>query len=247
MSNARGQRRLALDPARPVQRRRQVLQGMADGLTARQVAHRLGISRRTVEGHLRVLRELTGARSIGELCAVSVAEGWVTPGRLAPEAALGGPGARSLAGPQTRPRSRPETMWFPDDLIMADSGLGDPGYPPGPRPSAGPATPAGPAASGALAEPARAARVTRPASAVRDVAVPSRQPGRRPVGRPGGRPTVMTPDRITAARQLLLTHSVTDTARRLGVSRSTLYAHLAEISEAPQQHGAAAPDRAGPP
>jgi DNA-binding CsgD family transcriptional regulator len=54
---------------------------MADGLTARQVAHRLGISRRTVEGHLRVLRELTGARSIGELCAVSVAEGWVTPGR----------------------------------------------------------------------------------------------------------------------------------------------------------------------
>lgn len=81
MSSVRGQRRLAGVPARPVQRRRQILQGMADGLTARQVAHRLGISRRTVEGHLRVLRELTGARSIGELCAVSVAEGWVTPGR----------------------------------------------------------------------------------------------------------------------------------------------------------------------
>lgn len=81
MSSVRGQRRLAGVAARPVQRRRQILQGMADGLTARQVAHRLGISRRTVEGHLRVLRELTGARSIGELCAVSVAEGWVTPGR----------------------------------------------------------------------------------------------------------------------------------------------------------------------
>ena len=243
MSNARGQRRLALDPARPVQRRRQVLQGMADGLTARQVAHRLGISRRTVEGHLRVLRELTGARSIGELCAVSVAEGWVTPGRLAPGAALGGPGARNLAGPQILPRSRPETGWFPDDLIMSDNGLGGPRYPPDPGPSAGPATPAGPGTSGPRAEPARAARVTGTANAARNPAAPGHQPSRRP----GGRPTVMTPDRITAARQLLLTHSVTDTARRLGVSRSTLYVHLAEISEAGQQHGAAAPDRAGPP
>ena len=130
---------------------------------------------------------------------------------------------------------------------MADGRLGGLGCLPGPGPSAGPATPADPAASGAPAEPARAARATVTASAVRDAAVPGHQPGRRPVGRPGGRPTVMTPDRITAARQLLLTHSVTDTARRLGVSRSTLYAHLAEISEAPQQHGAAAPDRAGPP
>jgi DNA-binding CsgD family transcriptional regulator len=241
VSNARGQRRLAADPARPVQRRRQVLQGMADGLTARQVAHRLGISRRTVEGHLRVLRELTGARSIGELCAVSVAEGWVTPGRLAPGTALGGLGHRRLAGPQMLPRSCPETGWFLDDLIMADGGLGGLGYPAPPGASAGPATPVAPG-SGSPAEPARAIRGARAASAARDAAAPGHQPGRWP----GGRPTVMTPDRIAAARQLLLTHSVTDSARRLGVSRSTLYAHLAEINEAGQQHTAAT-GRAGLP
>lgn len=259
MSSARGQRRVAGGPGHLVQRQRQVLQGMADGLTARQVAHRLGISRRSVEGHLRVLRELTGARRIGELCAVSVAEGWVTPGRLAPRVALDGLGARSSAGPEPL-RSCPETGWFPDGLTMSDGKLAELGYPPGPvypagrdypaglEASADPAvsaTPVGPAASGAgkpPAEPTRAASSGRTANAARDAAAPADRTGRRP----GGRPTVMTLDRITAARQLLLAHSATDTARRLGISRSTLYAHLAEINGAGQQDTPAT-GSAGPP
>ena len=257
MSSARRQRRLA---GGPVQRRRQVLQGMADGLTARQVAHRLGISRRTVEGHLRVLRELTGARSIGELCAVSVAEGWVTPGRLAPGVALDGLGARGLVRPVPL-RSRPETGRFPDDLIMPGDRPADSRYPPGPVFPAGRDYPvvlgclAGTTGSagredsdqGAAAgsepsgEPARVAPGRRTASPGRDSTAPDDRTGRRP----GGRPTVLTPDRIIAARQLLLEHSVTDTARRLGISRSTLYAHLAEIAETGQQ-GTPATGSAGP-
>jgi DNA-binding CsgD family transcriptional regulator len=204
---------------------------MADGLTARQVAHRLGISKRTVEGHLRVLRELTGARSIGELCAVSVAEGWVTPGRHAPEATLDVLETGRLAGPQVLPQSCPETGRFPDDLIMAGGGPAGPGHPVGPGIPAGPGAPAHPGAGGPGPE-VGAARGTRTARAARDAAAPGHRMGRPP----GGRPTVMTPDRITAARRLLPTHSVTDTARRLGVSRSTLYAHLAEISAAGQPH-----------
>ena len=241
MSSVRGQRRLAGVAARPVQRRRQILQGMADGLTARQVAHRLGISRRTVEGHLRVLRELTGARSIGELCAVSVAEGWVTPGRLAPGVALGGLGARTLAGPQILPGSCPESGWFPDDLIMPVGRLAGAEYPAGAGAPARPPAPAGPRPGGPPAGHARATRSPRAASAARDAAAPSDHPGR-----PGGRPTVMTPDRITAARRLLGAYSVTDTARRLGVSRSTLYAHLAEITASGQHHTAAAGSEAQP-
>jgi DNA-binding CsgD family transcriptional regulator len=247
VSSVRGQRRLAGVAARPVQRRRQILQGMADGLTARQVAHRLGISRRTVEGHLRVLRELTGARSIGELCAVSVAEGWVTPGRLAPGVALGGLGARALAGPQILPGSCPESGWFPDDLIMPVSRLAGSEYPAGAGAPARPPAPAHPPAQAGAgpgrppAGPARATRNPRAASAARDAAASSDHPGR-----PGGRPTVMTPDRITAARRLLGAYSVTDTARRLGVSRSTLYAHLAEITASGQHHTAAAGSEAQP-
>ena len=42
----------------------------------------------------------------------------------------------------------------------------------------------------------------------------------------GGRPTVMTPQRITAARELLRTHTIKETARFLRISRSTLYAHM---------------------
>lgn len=101
MSTGRGQRRLADGGARPLQRRKQVLQGMADGLTAREVARRLGISRRTVEGHLRALREMTGTRSMGELCAVGVAEGWVTPGRRLPGRTAG------IRGPRTGRARRP--------------------------------------------------------------------------------------------------------------------------------------------
>ncbi|MTG90099.1 helix-turn-helix domain-containing protein, partial [Cellulosimicrobium sp. BIT-GX5] len=46
-------------------------------------------------------------------------------------------------------------------------------------------------------------------------------------GRVGGRPTVMTPDRIEAARVALAGgQSRAAVARALGVSRDTLYRHL---------------------
>ena len=40
----------------------------------------------------------------------------------------------------------------------------------------------------------------------------------------------MTPQRIAAARELLRTHTVKETARRLRVSPSTLYAHMDAIT-----------------
>jgi DNA-binding CsgD family transcriptional regulator len=47
-----------------------------------------------------------------------------------------------------------------------------------------------------------------------------------------GRPTVMTPDRINAAAEMLSSHSVIQIARKLGVSRGTVYAHMPAIQAA---------------
>jgi len=47
-----------------------------------------------------------------------------------------------------------------------------------------------------------------------------------------GRPTVMTPDRIDAAAEMLSSHPVTQIARKLGVSRGTVYAHMRAIQAA---------------
>jgi DNA-binding CsgD family transcriptional regulator len=139
----------------PTARQREVLRGVVNGLTAKEVARGLGISTRTVEGHLHKLRRLTGARSMGELCALSVAEGWVAP------------------------RRRPEV-------------------PGGPCPER----------VGLCAE------IVAPASR-------------------SGRPTVMTPQRIATARQLMRTHTIKETARSLRISRSTLYAHMDVIVPGP--------------
>ena len=49
-------------------------------------------------------------------------------------------------------------------------------------------------------------------------------------GRVGGRPTVMTPEKIAAARSLLPDNSVSAIARMLGVSRGTLHSHMAAIT-----------------
>lgn len=168
MTNDRNARGFGARAFSPVPRQRQVVQGAADGLTAGQVARRLGISRRTVEGHLRALRELTGTRSIAQLCALGVAEGWVTSHRPA-----GGPPMREAGCEPGMSRPGFRTAGFPD-------------MPPDGRP-----------------------------------------PGRRARG---GRPTVMTPDRIAAARELWPAYRVTEIARKLGVSRSTLYAHMDAIS-----------------
>lgn len=51
-------------------------------------------------------------------------------------------------------------------------------------------------------------------------------------GRRGGRPTVMTPAKLTVARQMLDSgsHSAAEIARTIGVGRATLYRHLTESS-----------------
>jgi DNA-binding CsgD family transcriptional regulator len=52
-------------------------------------------------------------------------------------------------------------------------------------------------------------------------------------GCPGrGRPTVMTPERIDAARELLRDHTIAQVARKLGIGRTTIYAHMAAITGA---------------
>lgn len=45
-----------------------------------------------------------------------------------------------------------------------------------------------------------------------------------------GRPTVMTPQRLSAARELLRDHTISEVARKLGISRTTLYTHLPAIT-----------------
>lgn len=51
-------------------------------------------------------------------------------------------------------------------------------------------------------------------------------------GRVGGRPSVMTPEKLAAARALLPDNSISAIARIVGVSRGTIYAHMDAITEA---------------
>jgi DNA invertase Pin-like site-specific DNA recombinase len=59
-------------------------------------------------------------------------------------------------------------------------------------------------------------------------------------GRVGGRPTVITPDLLRAARDLLPNpeHSVTSIAKLLGVSAGTLYNHIPDLRELRTGRGA---------
>jgi len=54
-------------------------------------------------------------------------------------------------------------------------------------------------------------------------------------GRRGGRPSVMDPSKVAAARAMCAdpTHSVADICRALGISRATLYRHLADSHKNP--------------
>lgn len=55
----------------------------------------------------------------------------------------------------------------------------------------------------------------------------------RAPGRVGGRPPSMTPDKLDVARAMLAAgRSKADVARTIGVSRSTLYQHMAPASGA---------------
>jgi DNA-binding CsgD family transcriptional regulator len=56
-------------------RQAEVLRLAAAGLLAKEIARRLGISVRTVEGHLGVMRQRTGTRNMAELAAWGVARG----------------------------------------------------------------------------------------------------------------------------------------------------------------------------
>lgn len=51
-------------------------------------------------------------------------------------------------------------------------------------------------------------------------------------GRIGGRPSVMTPEKLAAARSLLPDNSISAIARIVGVSRGTIYAHMDAITTA---------------
>jgi hypothetical protein len=68
-------------------------------------------------------------------------------------------------------------------------------------------------------------------------------------GHVGGRPTVMTPEMITAARELLPNpeHSITSIAKLLGVSPGTLYNQIPDLKELrPSRHPTSDPAKYHP-
>ena len=64
-------------PVQFSQRHRQVLAGLAEGLTSGQIASRLKISSRTVEAHISHIRKLIGAGSRHQLVARAVTLGLI--------------------------------------------------------------------------------------------------------------------------------------------------------------------------
>ena len=88
-------------------RQAEVLQLAARGLSGKQIARRLGISARTVEGHLTALRQRTGTASHGELIAYGVTTGLGRAGAAVPETAVSGTAAmHARSGGQTRPENQ---------------------------------------------------------------------------------------------------------------------------------------------
>jgi DNA-binding NarL/FixJ family response regulator len=65
---------------RPSDRLLEVIHLIALGRTNDEVAHELGISRKTVEGHLRTLFDEYGVASRTELAMLAVREGWIQSG-----------------------------------------------------------------------------------------------------------------------------------------------------------------------
>jgi len=61
-------------------RQAEVLRLAAKGLVAKEIAHSLGISVRTVEGHLSEMRRVTGAKNMAELIAWGVTTGVILTG-----------------------------------------------------------------------------------------------------------------------------------------------------------------------
>lgn len=130
------------------------------GLSAKEIARHLGISKRTVEGHL------STARQRADVANTVALVGKMSAGSVEIPAESGG--------------SCSENVGFSEQLSTA--------------------------------------------------IVPAPQLDRR-----RGRPTVMTDDTIAEARLLLSSHTISDIARKLGVSRTTLYAHMGEIRQDAQR------------
>lgn len=78
----RGARFLMLAPAStakgPTPRQRAVVQALCDGLTLREAAEALHISRETARTHAEAFRRRVHARSIGHGIAIGFREGWLT-------------------------------------------------------------------------------------------------------------------------------------------------------------------------
>lgn len=131
----------------------EIVQLAAVGRTARQSARQLGLSERTVQGHLAQARQRIGAASTGELIA---------------------------------------RVMMSDVIMFTNRDISEHDH-------------------------EKAGELTRPGKTAGD------RVGRR------GRPTMMTPDRLATAREMLSSHTVTEIARKLGVSRGTVYAHMHAI------------------
>ena len=66
-------------PRLPSAREKSVMSGIARGLTSDEIGHRLAISGRTVESHLRRLFDRYGVVSRSELLVLATTEGWIDP------------------------------------------------------------------------------------------------------------------------------------------------------------------------
>jgi DNA-binding NarL/FixJ family response regulator len=64
-------------PRPPSDRERSVMAGVARGRTSDEIGHRLAISGRTVESHLRRLFDRYGVVSRSELVVLATSEGWI--------------------------------------------------------------------------------------------------------------------------------------------------------------------------
>jgi DNA-binding NarL/FixJ family response regulator len=156
--------------ARLTPRQEQVIRLATGGMPAKEIARRLGISKRTVEDHFTAACERFGAANRTELITRALQTGIAMP--------IAAPVGEEV-------RSCSETTRFPN---------------------------------------IPAARMPNQADTrVLDLG-PVHDERRR------GRPTVMTHERLAAARELLTAYTVTQVARKLGVSRTTLYAHLDAIA-----------------
>jgi two-component system, NarL family, nitrate/nitrite response regulator NarL len=65
-------------PAELTQRERDVLVGIAEGLSNKEIADRLGVGVRTVESHREHLMDKLGVHNVAGLTKIAIAKGWVS-------------------------------------------------------------------------------------------------------------------------------------------------------------------------